>query len=312
MSIAVTRIRTRNALCAGLALALTMIVAPAKAQDAEPRLYSNTPVGLNFLIAGYLYTQGKLAFDPSLAIADAQFQSHTAAVAYVRSFELFGQSAKFDVIAPYSMFSARGMVADTPREREMNGFGDPRFRLSVNLLGAPALSLKEFAGYKQDLIVGVSMQVSAPLGQYDDSKLLNLGANRWSFRPEFGISKAWGPWTVEVEPSVTFFTENSDFFGGKRFSQAPLYLLRGAVIRNFESGVWASLDAVYFKGGRTTVNGIRGDNEQENVRAGFTVAFPINRQHSIKLNASTGLYTRTGSEFSLVGLAWQYRWGEGY
>jgi hypothetical protein len=247
-----------------------------------------------------------------LAVADARFQSHTGALAYVRSFDWFGLSAKFDVIVPYSTFSARGLVAGLPQEREMNGFVDPRFRVSVNLFGAPALSSKEFANYQQDLIVGVSLQVSAPWGQYDDSKLLNLGSNRWSFRPELGISKAWGNWTLEIAPSVTFFTENPDFFSGNRFAQAPLYMVRGSVIRNFDSGAWISLDGTYFKGARTTLNGVLGDNEQENMRAGFTVALPINRQNSIKLNASTGIYTRTGSEFSLVGLAWQYRWGEGY
>ena len=98
----------------------------------------------------------------------------------------------------------------------MSGFGDPRFRVSVNLFGSPALTAKEFANYKQDLIVGVSLQVSAPLGQYDDTKLLNLGNNRWSFRPELGFSKAWGPWTLEVAPSVTLFTVNPDFFYGQR------------------------------------------------------------------------------------------------
>jgi hypothetical protein len=298
--------------CAALALAGGMMAADAKGQDAEPRAYSNTPVGLNFLIAGYAYSQGKLAFNPSLAVADAQFQSHTGALAYVRSFDWFGQSAKFDVIVPYSTFSARGLVAGLPQVREMNGFVDPRFRVSVNLFGAPALSSKEFANYKQDLIIGVSLQVSAPWGQYDDSKLLNLGSNRWSFRPELGISKAWGNWTLEIAPSVTFFTENPDFFSGNRFAQAPLYMVRGSVIRNFDSGAWISLDGTYFKGARTTLNGVLGDNEQENMRVGFTVALPINRQNSIKLNASTGIYTRTGSEFSLVGLAWQYRWGEGY
>jgi len=304
--------RIRSPLCLGVAVAASMIVAEAKGQDAEPRLYSNTPVGLNFLIAGFLYSEGKLAFDPSLAAADARFQTQTAALAYVRSFDLFGQSAKFDVVVPYSMFSAHGIVADMPRERQMNGFGDPRFRLSVNLVGAPALPPKEFANYRQDLLVGVSLQVSAPLGQYDDNKLLNLGANRWSFRPELGISKAWGPWTVEIAPSLTLFTQNPDFFTGNSFAQAPLYLVRGGIIRNFESGVWVSLDGLYLKGGRTTLNGIPGNNEQENVRAGFTVSLPINRQNSVKLNASTGIYSRTGSDFSLVGLAWQYRWGAGY
>jgi hypothetical protein len=292
--------------------AAVVAAASAEAQDAEPRLYSNSPVGLNFLIAGHVYSQGKLAFDPSQPVADARFHAHTGAVAYVRAFELWEQSAKFDVIVPYSGFYAHALVAGQRREREISGLGDPRFRVSANLLGAPALSVKEFANYQQDLIVGVSLQVSAPLGQYDDTKLLNLGGNRWSFRPELGISKAWGPWTFEVSPSVTFFTDNPDFFNGKKFAQAPLYLVRGHIVHSFSNGVWVSLDGSYFKGARTTVNGVKGDNEQENVRAGVTLALPLDRQNSIKFNASTGLYSRTGSEFSIFAVAWQYRWGAGY
>ncbi len=284
----------------------------AKAQDAEPRSYTNTPVGLNFLIAGYLYSEGKIAFDPSSSVTDAQFHSHTGVLAYVRSFDVGGQSAKFDVILPYSSFSAHGLVDGQPKQREMSGFGDPRFRFSVNLFGAPALSVKEFANYQQDLIIGISAQVSAPLGQYDNSKLLNLGNNRWSFRPELGISKAWGPWTLEVAPSVTVFTENTDFLNGNTFAQAPIYLVQGHIIYNFRSGAWISLDGTYFSGGRTTLNGVRGDNEQANTRAGLTVALPVDRYNSIKLNASTGISTRTGSEFSIFGVAWQYRWGAGY
>jgi len=293
-------------------IATVLMGANTKAQDAEPRSYSNSPVGLNFLIAGYAYSQGKMAFDPDLSIADAQFHTHTEALAYVRSLDVFGKSAKFDVILPYSSFSAHALVDGQPRAREMSGFGDPRFRFSINLFGAPALSVKEFASYKQDLIIGASLQVSAPLGQYDNSKLLNLGNNRWSFRPELGFSKASGPWTVEVAPSVTFFTDNTDFFNGSRFAQAPIYLVRGHIIYNFESGVWVSLDGSYFTGGRTTLNGERGDNEQTNTRAGLTLALPVDRHNSIKLNASTGISTRTGSEFSAVAVAWQYRWGGGY
>ncbi len=303
----------RTDLLASLGVAAIFVFAPnAKAQDAEPRLYTNTPVGLNFLIGGYVYSQGKLAFDPSLSAANAKFHSHTGAMAYVRSFELWGQSAKFDVILPYSGFSARGLVANQPREREISGTGDPRFRVSVNLLGAPAMTIKEFANYKQDLIVGVSLQVSAPLGQYDETKLLNLGNNRWSFRPELGISKAWGPWTLEIAPGATFFTDNADFFMGKRFAQAPLYMVRGHLIHYFQSGAWVSFDGSYFTGARTTVNGVKGDNEQENVRAGLTLGLPIDRNNSVKFSASKGIYTLTGSEFSIVGVAWQYRWGAGH
>jgi hypothetical protein len=293
-------------------IATVLVITNVKAQDAEPRSYTNTPVGLNFLIASYLYSEGKIAFDPTSSITDAQFRSQTGALVYVRSLDVWGKSAKFDVILPYSSFAGHGVVDDQPRTREMSGLVDPRFRFSINLFGAPALSVKDFANYKQDLIIGVSLQVSAPLGQYDNSKLLNLGNNRWSFRPEFGLSKAWGPWTIEVAPSVTFFTDNTDFFNGSTFAQAPIYLVRGDIIYNFESGAWVSLEGSYFTGGRTALNGVRDNNEQTNTRAGLTLALPVDRHNSIKFNASTGITTRTGSEFSLFGVAWQYRWGAGF
>jgi hypothetical protein len=309
IKISVARLVVLVGSCGTIALFGTGIV---KAQDAEPRSYSNTPVGLNFLIAGALYSQGKLAFDPDLSVADANFHSKTGLLAYVRSFDFVGQSAKFDVIVPASSFAAWGLVDAQPRQREMAGLGDPRFRVSLNLAGAPALSVKDFANYRQDLIVGVSLQVSAPLGQYDDSKLLNLGNNRWSFKPELGISKAVGPWTFEFAPSVTFFTDNTDFFGGNTFAQAPFYAVQGHILYTFQSGAWFALDGVYFSGGRTNLNGRKSDNEQRNTRAGFTVALPIDRQNSLKLSASTGVTTRTGSDFTAVGIAWQYRWGDGY
>ena len=286
-------------------------VAGAHAQQLEPRSYSNTPVGLNFLIAGYGYTEGKMAFDPSLPIADAQFRINSGVAAYARSLDAWGNSAKFDVAMAYSSFSGHGLLAGQAKEREMSGFGDPLFRFAMNFYGAPALSLKEIAGYRQDLIVGASLQVSAPLGQYDNTKLVNLGNNRWSFKSELGISKAWDSWTVEVAPSATFYTDNTDFNRGGTFSQAPLYSLQGHLIYSFQSGIWLALDGTYFTGARTTVNDVKGDTLQTNTRAGLTLALPVDRNNSVKMYASTGTSTRTGSDFNAVGIAWQYRWGGG-
>jgi hypothetical protein len=301
--------RIRNLIAAAM---IALAAAGACAQELEPRSYSNAPVGLNFLIAGYVYADGKVAFDPSLPVADAQFHTNTGVVAYARSLNAWGKSAKFDVVLPYSSFSGHGQLGGQPREREMSGFGDPLFRFSMNFYGAPALSVKEFADYRQDLIVGASLQVTAPLGQYDNSKLLNLGTNRWSFKPELGISKALGQWTLEFAPSATFYTDNTDYDNGGTLAQAPVYAVQGHVTYGFQSGIWLALDGTYFTGGRNTINGVRTDTLQANTRAGVTLALPVDRYNSVKIYVSTGTSTRTGSDFDAIGLAWQYRWGGGY
>jgi hypothetical protein len=284
---------------------------PACAQDAEPRSYSNAPVGMNFLIAGYAHTRGGIAFDPALPAENEHLKTDSAVLAYARAFDLWGMSAKFDAIVPYMWLSGSVDYLGQPVSREVNGFVDPRFRVSVNFIGAPAMSLSEFARYRQDLIVGTSLQVSAPWGRYDPDRLINIGTNRWSYKPELGLSKAIGPFTAEFAAAVTVFTDNTDFFGGKLREQAPLYTLQAHAIYNFPSGMWASFDATWFAGGRTTVNGVLDNNLQQNWRFGATFAYPIDRRNSIKLGASSGVAARTGNSFDLIAVAWQYRWGAG-
>ncbi len=215
------------------------------------------------------------------------------------------------MVLPYAWVSGSATFAGQPGQRDVSGFGDPRFRFSVNLYGAPALSLKEFADYKQDVIVGASVQVSAPGGQYDSSKLVNIGTNRWFVKPEIGISKALGPWTLELATGVKFYTDNGNFFGGKTREQDPNYTVQGHLLYHFRSGVWGGVDGTYYTGGRTTLDGVRSDDLQENVRLGVTLVLPVDRHNSIKLFGSTGVFARTGSDFNTVGVAWQYRWGGG-
>lgn len=291
--------------------ALATTPTAAYGQNLEPRAYVNTPVGLNFAFAGYFYTQGSVGTDASLPIKDFTVRTNGPIVAYVRTLDVWGRSGKLDLIAPYAWLSAKATVAGQARERNIEGFADPHLRFSVNLYGAPALSLEEFAQYKQDLIIGTSLQVSAPGGQYDPDKLVNIGTNRWAFRPELGFSKALGPLTLELLPSVTFFTDNNDFFGGKRLSQDPLFAVQGHLIYHFDFGPWVSLNSTYYTGGRTTVSGVQNDDWQENVRLGITLALPLSRHFSLKLYGSAGVYSRTGSNFDAAGIALQYRWGGG-
>jgi hypothetical protein len=283
----------------------------ALAQSIEPRAYAPAPTGVNFLIAGYAHAQGGPSIDTSIPLSDAKLDQNGAIFGYIRSLDLGGKPAKFDLIVPYGTLSGSAIYQGQPVQRAVEGFGDPLMRLSVILYGAPAMTASEFRSYRQDVIVGASLQVSAPWGRYDADKLLNLGVNRWAFKPEIGVSKAIGPWTLETQGAATFFTDNRDFFGGFRRSVSPLYSGQIHAIYGLRAGAWASLDATYFTGGRTTLDGIVNHDLERNWRLGLTLAAPVTPRASLKLNVSKGVVARTGNNYDLIGVAWQYRWGGG-
>ncbi len=288
-----------------------MLASASRAQEIEPRSYSNAPVGVNFAIAGIAYTSGSLEFPAATFLTDAKITTQSVVLAYARVIDLWGKSAKCDVIVPYTSLSGNALFAGAPVERNVDGPVDPRFRLSVNLYGAPALGLQEFRSYRQDLIVGASLQVTAPAGQYDRTRLVNIGANRWSFKPELGVSKAIGSWTIEGKVAALFFTDNDDFFVGRRREQDPIVSVQANVIHGFANGVWLSVDGTYYAGGRTTLDGVRGADLQQNSRLGATLAVPIDMHNSVKLYASGGVHARTNNNYNLFGIAWQHRWGGG-
>jgi len=292
--------------CALLAASLS-----ARAQDIEPRAYSNAPVGVNFAIVGLAGTRGGVAFDPTSDLKDPNLKTESLVFAYVRTLELWGKSAKFDAILPYAALDGTATFRGGPVERHVDGLVDPRLRLSVNFFGAPALGLKEFRNYRQDLIVGASLQVGVPLGQYDATRLVNLGNNRWLFKPELGASQALGAWSLEGKLAANLYTDNKDFFGGQRRAQDNIYSLQGNVIYSFANGAWASADVTWYEGGRTTLNGVRGNDLQQNWRVGATLAWPVDARNSIKLYASSGVSARTGNNYDGLGIAWQHRWGAG-
>jgi hypothetical protein len=292
-------------------MALVGTALAAQAQELEPRAYVNTPVGMNFLILGYGYTQGDVAFDSSLPIEDAELTVHSAVLAYARALDVWGRAGKLDVILPYAWLSGSAKVDGQPRDRDVSGLGDPRLRFSALLYGAPALSLAEFADYQPDLIVGVSLAVTAPVGQYDSDKLVNIGSNRWSVKAELGISKTLGAWALELAPSVTVFTDNDDFLRGKKLERDPLFAVQAHVVYHTRVGLWATVDATYYTGGRTTVDGARGEQPDEHLRLGATLAIPVDRHNSVKLFGSVGAIKRAEGNFTTAGTAWQYRWGGG-
>jgi hypothetical protein len=255
--------------------------AVAIAQDLEPRAFSNSPVGMQFFIAGFGESRGKVNLDPALPIDNLGVESQFGWVAWAYTMGIAGKSAKFDVVLPYSTLDAHGLVFDEPRTRHVTGFGDPGLRFSMNFIGAPALTMEEFASYEQDLIVGGSLRLGVPLGQYDEGRAINIGSNRWTLRPELGISKSVGPWTLEISPGVTLFTDNDDFGGGHTREQDPIWSLQSHLSHTFSPGCWLAFDASWFDGGRTKVDAIPNNDRQEGFRFGLTFAVPVTRHQSV-------------------------------
>lgn len=294
-----------------LAAALPLFAGIASAQELEPRAYSNVPVGLNFLVVAYAYSDGDVATEATAPLRDGNVELHGPLLAYARSIDLGGRSGKIDVILPYGWTSGSATVLGERRHRDVSGLGDPRLRLSMNLYGAPSLSLSEFADYEPDVVVGASVQVRAPLGQYDSDKLLNIGSNRWTIKPEIGMAKTWERITLELSAGLAIYSDNDDYLSGKELAQEPVHSLQAHVTYNFPWHIWAAFDFTYYGGGKTRVDNIAATENIESTRAGGTLALPLSRYQSLKLFGSTGTTTRIGSDFDLVGLAWQYRWGAG-
>lgn len=294
-----------------VALLLAAWSSSARAQDLEPRAYANTPVGMNFLVAGYAYTSGDVLTDPTLPLADAKVAAHATILAYARAFALLGQSAKVDVMLPWAWVDGQATVDGTLHERNISGLADPRLRVSWNFSGAPAMTLEEYRGWRQGTILGASLAIFVPLGQYDSDKLLNIGNNRWIFRPEIGMSKAIGNFVGEFSAAASFYTENTDYFGGHDREQDPLFSLQGHLLYTFPYGIWASFDSTFYGGGRASIDGVPAKEDLQNVRVGGTLALPLGRHYSLKLFGSTGAYTSSGSDFDTVGVAIQFRWGGG-
>jgi hypothetical protein len=290
-------------------LAAALLPAVATAQSLEPRAYSNSPVGLNFAIAAYSHSTGGIAFDPSIPLENGEGRVDALSLVYVRTLDVLGNAGNVGLHLPLAQFSGSATLNGVAESRAMSGAGDPALRLAVNFYGAPAMSAAQFANYRQDLIVGASLTLTAPLGDYDPARVVNLGTNRWSAKPDIGLSQAAGPWTFELSAGGTWFTKNDDFFGGNTREQEPIYSTQLHVTRQFGRGTWGAVSATYYAGGQTSLNGVARDDRQSGSRFGATLALPLGGGHSLKFFGSTGLYARTGSDFDSFGVAWQTVWG---
>jgi hypothetical protein len=301
----------RNSARIGLPL-LAFVALPfasAGSQELVPAAHTPAPVGLNVLLASGAYNSGDIAFDPSLPVSDASARISGWSVAYGRTFGLLGRSANLAAILPYVAGDLEGVYLSEQTYVDRSGLGDAVVRLGVNLLGAPAMDLETFAGYRPGALLGAILTVKAPTGEYFPSKLINIGTNRWAFKTEIALVNVAGPWAFDLYLGTWFFTDNANFYGGSRREQDPILSTEAHVRRTLRPGLWVAADANFWRGGRTSIDGVAKDDLQQNSRVGLTLAWQVARGHGLRLATSRGAFTRIGGDFTSVGLSYTFSWG---
>ena len=288
-------------------LILLLIGFSLSAQDLDPRAYARVPVDMTFLVTGFVYTYGSVVSDPTLPIQDLKANVESPLLAIGRTFSLFGLTSQALVSLPYSWAQLSGKLVGKDSSATRSGLGDTRFRLSVLLLGAPAATIKQFSKSSPQSVIGASITVIAPTGNYFNDKLINLGTNRWSFKPEIGLSYMVDKqWLIDLYAGVWFFTNNNSFYPGTSLrSQEPLIALQTHISYNFNPLMWAAINITYYTGGQSSVNDIYKDDRQNNSRVGATFNFPVSKKSAIKIAYSTGAIIRFGANFSTISIAWQ-------
>jgi len=287
---------------------------PCFALDPEPRKWNHVPMDVNFVGAAYVYTEADIFVDPVLRLEDVNMEMTTWGGVYIRTFELFEKSARVDVIQTYKQASWTGILDGVPGSRSVSGWGDTFVRFGINLYGAPPLLGEEFFAYrsehKVESIVGVGLVVRLPTGDYENDRLLNLGQNRFVFRPQLGFVHNHGKWTTEVTGEIAFHAENSEFFNGNSLEQAPMYILIGHLMRSFKPGQWLGLSFGGEYGGEFTLNGVDNDDTtQLNVGWALNYVHPLSRQASIKFKY-IGLRRKevTGFDSETLVISGAYAW----
>jgi len=304
-------IRTRRATGA-LVLMLFLPAPSARAQELEPRVYLATPVGSNVIVVAVGRSTGDVIFDPTVPIEDARARVGVLAFAYYRSFDLFGRSASLGATFPLLRGSAQGLRAGRPERADRLGQGDLAVRLTANLFGSPAMDTPTFAKRGRHVELGASVIVQVLTGQYDNTRLINLGTNRWAVKPEVGVTIPIGErWLLDTYAGVWLFADNPDFLGDRR-SQDPLATTQVHLSYNLSRRAWLAGDVTFYSGGRTVVDGMAQVERLNNTRIGATLSVPVAARQSLRFAASSGAWVRLGSDFTTLSVAWSYAWGRGF
>ncbi|MBP7243270.1 transporter [Amaricoccus sp.] len=273
----------RLALALVAALSFGALLAPPLAAQVPARFYWKTLSGANAVPLIINSMSGNTnPYDPAhLVTPGADIEATLAIAGYGRTFTLFGRGALVAVLLPMGRISGDVTAAGQTLSQTARGFGDPTFELDVNLIGPPAQkSLVDVLRYEPGFSLDLIVDLAVPIGEYDDSRSLNLGQNRWYGRVGAPIVWQLGAWvpgrrtTLEFLPAVWLFGKNDDFVG-QTLETDPLFQLDAHLTRDFTQHLWGSLDGSWYQGGAASLDGVDGE-KLDNLAFGLTLGYQIN------------------------------------
>ena len=236
---------------------------PLPRAGPQPTRLRVAPSHWNAVTLTYSLQDGDVVFDPSFPIQNAHGRIGNELFTLFHSVDFFGRSSNINITLPYAVGHFNGEVNGVEEKLYRSGLGPLVARFSVNVLGARSMQPREFAEWKQKTLVGVSLTVQAPTGQYDSSRLVNISNNRWAFKPEAGLSRRWGKWVLDAYGAAWLFTANDNYWSNapgthppNRQTQNPMGATELHLSYNITPRAWVSIDGNYWYGGATSVNAI--------------------------------------------------------
>ena len=172
------------------------------------------------------------------------------------------------------------------------------------------MSLSQYLGWREKTVLGASLTVVTPTGQYDPAVLINPGLHRWALKPEIGLSRRWfNRLALDSYGGAWFFTPNSRFYpSSSTRTQRPIGALEVHLSYYVTPRFWAALDGNFWAGGRTIVNGKQNGDFQRNSRIGAPAAINLKQHHTLKVSYNKGAYISIGGDYTSLSLGWQYSW----
>lgn len=236
--------------------------------------------------------------------AGASFDATMAMVGYAHTFALFDRSAMAAVILPMGRISGDVVVGGKTVNQQASGFGDPMLEFDINLIGPRSQknipdAMRYEPGFSLDLLADLAL----PIGEYDNTKQLNIGQNRWYGRIGMPVTVQLGPWipgqrtTLEFLPAVWLFGDNTDYVG-TTMKTDPMYQLDAHLTRDFTEHAWGSLDASWYSGGQATINGVKG-SKLNNLGVGLTLGYTVNDNLNLTVGYKSTVNDNAAGDLSM-------------